>query len=324
MSNKHPALGLFLAIIVCLSASCSGANPIASSSSLKVGWTLWQGDYTLLVANQMGFFKNHGLNIEPVYYDSATKAVPELASAKLDGGLFSMSDVLLASSLANIKAVLVSDNGGLYTLVASKDITSVNDLRGKRIGLNLHTSSEIFVSNMLKTKLMTGNDVTYVELSPSQVLQNIPGQIDAGLVWEPYTTQAIQQGKVAVYQSRESSLLLPKLLAFRKTIVDQRPDDIRSFLLAWDEAVNYRLSHPQESQAIISKATGLSADDLALTGGITLYTINDNVELFSNTAGTDPSSIYYLAAYTSNFLLTVGYLTDPPSTSALLDPSFLK
>jgi NitT/TauT family transport system substrate-binding protein len=230
MSNKSPVLGLFLALIVCLSASCSGATPAPSSNSLKIEWTLWQGDYTLLVANQMGYFKKHGIDIKPIYYESATKAVPDLAGAKLDGGLFTMSDVLLASSLASIKAVLVSDNGGLYSVVASSDIKSVNDLRGKKIGLNLHTSSEIFVSNMLRTKVMTGNDVTYIEMSPNQVLQNIPGQIDAGLVWEPYTTQALKQGKVVVFQSANDSLLLPRLLVFRKTLVDPKIF-VLSFLL---------------------------------------------------------------------------------------------
>ena len=325
MIKKSPALGLFLTLIICLTASCSGSASSLAPTPLKVEWTLWQGDYTLLVANQMGFFKKHGIAVEPVRYDSATQAIPDLAGAKLDGGIITMSDALLASSLANIKAVFVSDNGGEYAIVASSDIQSVNGLRGKRIGLNLHTSSEMFVSYMLQSARMTSNDVTYVETSPSQVSKSIPGQIDAGLVWEPYITQALQQGKTTVvYQSDYYSTLIPRLVVFRTAIVEQRPNDIRAFLLAWDEAVQYRINHPQESLALISKATGLPASDLSSTSNSTLQTISSNIKLFANTAGSDPSSIYFIAGFNRDFLLTAGYLTSPPHLDTLLDPAFLK
>ena len=272
----------------------------------------------------MGFFKAHGVNVEPVRYNSSTTGLPDLAGAKLDGGIFSMSDFLLAANPADIKAVMVSDNGGQFTIVASPDIKTLNALRGKRIGLNLHTSSEIFVTDMLKTRFMTVNDVTYVEMSPDRCSKNIPGQIDAGLVWEPYTTQALKQGKVVVYQSDAISNLLPNLIVFRTSVINQRPQDIRAFLQAWDEAVQYRISHPQESLAIIAKATGLSTSDLQATGNITLFTISDNLSLFSNMAGSDPSSIYYIAGTNRDFLITAGYLTNPPNLNALLDPSYLK
>jgi NitT/TauT family transport system substrate-binding protein len=310
--------------IIFLLVACSGTASTTTNVPLKIGWTLWQGDYTLLVANQMGFFKNHNLNIKPVRYDSSTQAIPDLAGAKIDGGLLTMSDFLLASNSADIKAVMASDAGSQYTIVASPDIKSVNALRGKRIGLNMHTSSEIFVSDMLKTKVMTMSNVTPVEMSPDQVSKNIPGQIDAGLVWEPYTTQAIKQGLVVVYQNADDSMRFPKLLVFRTTLVNQRPQDIRAFILAWDEAVLYRLSHPQESLAIISKATGLSASDLNSTGDITLYRINDNVKLFANVAGTGPSSIFFIAGFNLDFLITAGYLNYQPHLTTLLDPSFLK
>ena len=324
MSKMSRAFSLFLAILVCLSAACSGVATVPASTTLKVAWTLWPGDYTLLVANQMGYFKKNGVNVQPVRYDSSTQGLPDLAGAKLDGGIFTMSDLLLASNLADIKAVYVSDNGGQYSIVGTPDIKSLNGLRGKRIGVNLHTSGEIFVTDMLKTRFMTANDVSFVEMSPDKVSQNIPKLIDAGLVWEPYTTQALKQGKAVVFQSDSISALLPRLVVFRSSVIQQHPQEIRAFIQAWNEAVQYRTTHPQESLAIISKATGLSASDLQATGKITLFTINDNTGLFSNRSGADPSSIYYVAGTNRDFLITAGYLTNPPDIISLLDPSFLK
>ena len=219
---------------------------------------------------------------------------------------------------------MVSENGGRYAIVASSDIQSVGDLRGKRIGLNLNTTSELFVSYMLQGQQMTSNDVTFIEMSPSQVSQNIPGQIDAGLVWEPYLSQALAQGKKLIYQSDYYSTLIPRLIVFQKSVIDQRPADIRAFVLAWDDAVNYRISYTQESLAIISKATGLSPSDLTLTSNRTLLTLNSNIKLFANNPGTDPSSIYFIAKFNRDYLVNMGYMTNLPDINTLLDPSFIK
>jgi NitT/TauT family transport system substrate-binding protein len=322
MSKRTCALGLLLAGMLFFSASCSGVAATPAPVSFKVEWSLWQGDYSLLVADQMGFFKTRGLAIESIRYDSATQAISDLAGAKLDGGLFTMSDTLLAASVADIRAVLVSDSGGQYSIVATPGIKSVQQLRGKRIGLARHSSGEMFVSYMLENVRMTPDDVTYVEMPPDQVLKGLPNQIDAGLVWEPYTTEALKQGQVIVYQSALQSTLIPKLLIFRKTFVDQHPEAIRAFISAWWEAVDYRIRHPQESLAIITKATGQPAGNLVVPEDITLYTLNDNRSLFGNRVGKDPSSIYYIARFNRSFLISIGYMTNPPDVTTLLDPSY--
>jgi len=324
MSKKGTAAKSLCALVLCLLVACSGSASTPAPEPLKVEWTMWQGDYSLLIANEMGFFEKRGVDVELVHYDSATQAIPDLAGAKLDGGLFTMGEVLLAANLNDIKGVMVSDNGGIYSIVASSDIRSIRELRGKRIGFNLHTSSEMFVSYMLKSAKMDLSYVEYVELAPEQVPQSIPEQIDAGLVWEPYTSQSLQQGEHVIYQSTNYSTLIPKLIVFRTIVVEQRPEDIRAFIRAWDDAVSYRISHPQESLDIISKATGLPPSDLNLTSNITIYTIADNTKLFANNPGADASSIYFIAGLNRDFLINAGYITNPPDIDNLLDPSFLK
>jgi NitT/TauT family transport system substrate-binding protein len=260
----------------------------------------------------------------PVRYDSAARSIPDLASAKLDGSILSMMDTLLASNFVDIKAILVSDNNDRFALVTSPNIQTVQDLRGKRIGLNIHTPGEMFMYYMLKSENMTLNDVTFVEMSPDQVSKAIPNQIDAGFVWEPYITQALQQGKKILYQSDYYSTINPKLVVFRKDVIEQHPNDVRAFAQAWEEAVQYRITHTQESLAVISKATGVPATDIALTSSRTLYTLENNIHIFANNPGTDPSSIYFIAGVNRDYLVFSGYLTNPPDLNSLLDPSLLK
>ncbi len=324
MIQIRKPLWLLGLIIACLVASCVGAAPTPAPAPLRVEWTFWQGDYTLVIAQKMGFFEKYGVDVELVRYDTASSSIPDLAGAKLDGGIYTMSDIILASSVADIQGVMVTDNGGIFSIVSSPAVNSLADLSGKRIGLSLHTTIETYISHALGTVNLTTNDVSFVDMDPQQVIEAIPNRIDAGIVWEPYTTQAVERGEKILYQSTSYSSFNTKLVTFRKDVLQKRPSDIRAFLKAWDEAITFRIHDPSESLAILAVATGLPATSLNLTKDITLYNTQDNTDLFRDTSGTQNTSIYYIALYNRDYLINLGYITTSPDINALLDSSFLK
>jgi NitT/TauT family transport system substrate-binding protein len=317
---------LITTIIGLLLISCSGAAQGQSdtSSPITFAWTFRGGDYTLLIAQELGLFANHGIEVEPVLYNTTSRAIPDIAGAKLDGGLLNIGELILGTSVVDIKGVMVSDSGPVYSVVSSPDISSVTELNEKRVGVNLHTSSGMFVSYMLEKAMLTSRQVQLIEMSPEEVVQGIPDLIDAGLVWEPYTTQALQRGDNLLFRSDIYSTLIPSLIVFRTTIIERRPDDIRAFLQAWDEAVEYRIAHPQEALELISQATGISTNELKIDEGETLFNIEDNLNIFSDTSGTDAASIYHIAEINLNYIISLGDITRPPDLTTMLDPSFLE
>lgn len=324
MDKRSVLVELITLCAVCLLAACSGGVPAPEHPPLKVAWAHRTGDYTLVLAQQMGFFEQFGIEVEPIEYSVFSRAIPDIAGAKLDGGLLTIGEAILATNATDIKGVMVYDSGGIYSVVASPEVASIASLRGKRIGVNLHTSSEMYVSYMLERALLNSRDVFFIEMSPEQVAQGIPDQVDAGVVWEPYTTEALRQGNKLLYSSDRYSTLIPNLIVFRRAVVEQRPDDIRAFLLAWDAAVKYRLQYPQESLLLISQATGLPVNQIMISEDTTLYTLEDNLGLFEDNPGSDAGSIYYIARFNLDFLIVIGDITSPPDLGSILDPSFLK
>ncbi len=322
--RKLITLNVIIIISLVLVSACSGISQKPQTTTLRISWTLWQGDYTMLVAERMGYFAANGVQVKPVFYAGESESIPDLAGNQLDGGIYTISDTLLASRLVDLKVVMISDQGSQYSIIASPDIKTVNDLRGKRIGLNIHTSSEIFVNDMLKSKRMTSHDVTLVEVSPDEVAKRIPNDIDAGVVWEPYTTEAVKQGKSIVFQDEEESLLIPRVIVFRQSVAEKYPNEVKAFLQAWNSAVLYRTEHPEEALALIQKATNFTVDQLKINGNIKLYTIEDSKKSLAITAGSDYRSIFYMAGFAQDFLLSEGYLSDFPRFNVLLDPTFLQ
>jgi len=312
-------------VLVVLLTACAGqqATP-APAAPLRFAWTYREGDYTLLLAQQMGLFQRYGVNVEPVLYDSYSQARADMVAEVIDGGIFPIGDLLLMASKTDLQGVFVSDNGGIAAVVAAAEIGNVRDLRGKRIGVTLHTSSEMFISYMLETAGLTSRDVTLIEMKPQDVPASIPEVVDAGFVVEPYTSQAMRQGLRLLYSSERYGSLLPNLIVFRQRVVQEQPQRVRAFVRAWNEAAAYRIAHPQEASAILEQVTGRPARELGLSGTVTFYTLEDNRRFFAENPGLDPGSIYYVAQRNLYFLTSLGDISQPLDLNTLLNPSFLQ
>ena len=63
----QPAFRLAVITAILLSA-CSGISK-SERSPLKVEWTLWWGDYTIIIAREKGFFEKHGVEVELIFYE---------------------------------------------------------------------------------------------------------------------------------------------------------------------------------------------------------------------------------------------------------------
>ncbi len=316
---------LFLATAMILSGCQASQNARPDWPPLRVEWTLWEGDYTMLVAQEKGFFEKHGVKVEPVFYDVFSKAVPDLASNKIDGGLFGLADVINATKLVKVKAVLIYDSGGTSMIIAAPEIQSVSTLKGKRIGVGAGTHGEIFVKEMLKTAGLSLNDVTLVDVEPGLISQKIPDEIQAGFTWDQYTDEAVKKGNHILFSSKDTSLasLFPNLVVFREKVVKERPEEIHAFVSAWFEALDYRLAHPEESREIISKVTGLAPKEIVV-GNTQLFKLADNLQLFTPQPTPVPPSIFYSANANLSFYTTNGEISLAPDLMVLLDPSFLQ
>jgi NitT/TauT family transport system substrate-binding protein len=115
--------------------------------------------------------------------------------------------------------------------------------------------------------------------------------------------------------------LIVDVLAFRTEITQNRPEDVKGFIAAWQEALQYWKDNPTEGNAIIAKATGLKPEEVSAQG-VNLFDLAANQKTF--TQGTDASSVYFTAKNELQFLVTTGDITRPVEINKLLDPSFLR
>jgi NitT/TauT family transport system substrate-binding protein len=301
------------------------SKPSVEHSPLKVEYTLWPGDYTLLIAQEKGFFKKHGVEVEPVYYEDFSRALIDLTAKRIDVGLFSVGDLLMVTQVAEVQGIAVYDSGGTSIVMARPEITDVAGLKGKKIGVNIGTYAEMIVRQMLKGANLTIDDVTLVEAGPEAVPDKLANnEISAGYVWAPYDKKAQQAGNKPLFTSKELGELGPDVITIRKELVQERPENVKAFLTAWFEAHEYRASHPAECNEIIARLTKQPVGDINLDENIKLYTREDNYRLFDpiNQASNN-SNIYKTAQINLDFQIATGGITSSPDLVTLLTPKYL-
>jgi NitT/TauT family transport system substrate-binding protein len=323
MMKRRSSL-LWLGCILVILTACQSLLPVDERPPLRVEWTQWWGDYTTIIAEEKGFFDKQGVKVEPVYYDVFSQAVPDLAAGKIDVGLFGLSDALNVSRRVPTKVVAVYDQGGDSTVVAAPGINTIADLKGKTIGVPAGSTYELFVREMLKSAGLSLKDVTLVNIDPETVSERMPAEVQAAYIWEPYLTQSINAGNRVLYSSEQGNRLFPDVITLRADVVDQRPEDVRAFLRAWFEALEYRRANPADSNAIISRVTGLPVEEI--TAGqekILLQNEADNLATFAQNPGLDTSSIFYTAQTNLDYLISIGTASQPIDLNQILDPSFL-
>jgi NitT/TauT family transport system substrate-binding protein len=300
---------------------CSAENTAQDTSPLRVEWTFWEGDYTIIVAQSLGLFEKYGVKVQPVYYSNFSEVVPDLVSGKLDGGLLGMIDLMNASGRTDMKAVAVYDSGGTLNLATKTDIRSPVELKGKRIGVGVGTSGEMVVREILRQGKLTSRDVILVNVPPENALKEFPENVDAVVVYEPYTTQVLQKG-ATLLSAAEASALLPDVIVFRASVVQQNPEKIKAFLQAWFEAVEYRKTHEEYTRGVIAAALSVPPGDVTF-GDVQVYGLEDNLRLFGPVTGQEMSSIYNVGQINMDFLVSTGSLTTLMDLRKIFDPSFL-
>jgi NitT/TauT family transport system substrate-binding protein len=318
--NLLTKIALLILLINILTA-CAGLQAAPNATPpLRVEFTQSWGDYTLLVAQEQGYFEKYGVKVEPVYYEVSSDIYPDLAAGQIDGALIAVGDVINVNRNTLMKVVAVEDDGGDNAVVVGPEINSIADLRGKTIGMLIGSQYEMTVVEMLQSAGMTLSDVTIVSMNPEDVLAALAsGQVQAADTREPYLSNALSSGYKTIYP-QEQLHLFPDLIVFQKSIVDERPEDVRAFLKAWFQAVAYRMQHEGETRDIAARYLGVGPEEVQPDNNLRIFTLDDNKSLFDIKKA---NSIYSTSKITSDYLISSGVMAEKIDLLELLDPAYL-
>ena len=233
-------------------AHCASTVPdkvrAAYSSPSPTQGVLW-------VAQMGGLFLRNGLSVEIIFTRAAieTLVAGEVEFAQMTGALMSSAKLQGADPvmIAGIQDQLDD------RLVARPTIKSMEDLKGKRIGIfRFGSASHLRVLNILPRYGLSERDVAFLQIgdNPARLIALLGGAIDATLLPPPDHLEALRGNMKLLLNLRELNVSYQGTgLVTTQRLLAKRRDLARRFMKSYVEAIHLVKTNPEVSKRAFSK-----------------------------------------------------------------------
>jgi NitT/TauT family transport system substrate-binding protein len=267
--NRRVALGLLGGTPLGLSF----ASTARAADPMRLAAAALDPTALLFFANEFGFFKNAGLNVDVQVMTNGQAVTLAIAGNALDVGCSELVSLILAYH-GGLPLTLIA-TAGIQTpkapagiLFARNDLpaTTGRDFNGKTLALPGLNGFAQFGTQTWVDK--TGGDsktVKFIQLAGSQMgvaLQD--GRIDGAFVAEPFVSLV---KKVARPVANSMAAIAPQFLssAFFTTVpyAKSHPDEIRRFQSAIRQASAFSNKNPDQTAVVLAKVARLAPEIVA-------------------------------------------------------------
>lgn len=271
-----------LVVLACLVARL-GAAPLKVAYSDWPGWVAWE------VALQKNWFKDAGVQVEFVWFEYGP-SMEAFTAGKVDAVMVTNGDALVtgANGAKNVMIMLTDYSNGNDMIVAKSGISSLKELKGKKIGLEVGLVEHLMLLNGLKKAGMTEADIEIVPTPTNQTPQVLAsGQVDAIAAWQPNSGQALKAlaGSKSIYTSADEPGLIYDVVAVSPQSLAQRRADWKKFVAVWGRVVTYINDTATRDDAIKIMAAKVGTDPkeyAAFLEGTRLLTLAEGAKIMSN------------------------------------------
>ena len=282
------------------------------------------------IAKEAGFFKKQGLDVKLVFIASGPLGTTSILSGDVDVGIIGGFAPIRAIAGGAKSLVIIGQSKNRMTgaIVGKKEIATVQELKGKRLGIDrIGSNPDMFTQAALARFNMDPlKDLNYVQLG--SIGQGIPalkaGTIDALTTSAPHDLFAQRLGYKVILDI--TALKIPfastVLLSARNT-VERKQADLTRFMRAYAEAMHYFLTNAEGTNQIVAKYTKVEDRD------VNAYAIDSESKAVERTLQIDPKGIELILALISKSVpqatsAKAEDFYDPRFFTELRDSGFLK
>lgn len=247
------ALGMF--------ASC-GAALAGGAPALRLAYQDRVGSVIPIIALHEGYFKEAGLDLTPLRFSSGPACSEALYSGAADVAAMGDTAALIMTARNPGMVMLASHATGegrhRVMVRADSPLTTLADLKGKKLGVKKGTSTYGGVLAALAKAGIPAGSVEIVDLSPPTMTEALlAGSIDAFAASEPTPSVAETKGARQLADLSGLGNEYPIMLLARKKYVAANTRALTLFFAALKKAEAYAAAHPGETARIMAGQTGL-------------------------------------------------------------------
>jgi sulfonate transport system substrate-binding protein len=251
-----------MALIAVSALPPGGARAADALKEIHIDWATYNP--VSMILKQKGLlekeFAKDGIGIVWVQSAGSNKALEFLNAGSIDFGSTAGSAALVARINGNpIKSIYVYSRPEWTALVTARDsrITTVADLKGKRVAVTRGTDPHIFLVRALLDAGLSEKDITPVLLQHADgKTALIRGDVDAWAGLDPMMASAeIEDGARLFFRNPAANTW--GILNVRESFLKDYPDVVRRVLAVYEEARKYSLANGDDLKRTFIAVTKL-------------------------------------------------------------------
>ncbi|HLY65583.1 MAG TPA: ABC transporter substrate-binding protein [Chloroflexota bacterium] len=247
-------------------SAASNSQAAAAVQTINVAFAGAGGSETIPFAMGDSFFQQNGIDVKTSLMLGNT-AMPGLSSGDLD--FYSDPQPALRAAIQGLPIKVV---GGAYPtsgpfLIATPDVKSITDLKGKRVALAVAGGVyELELQAALdKVQMQVGKDVEpiYLPDTPSRLVALSNHTVSAAVVAVPTQFQAGKLGLNVVINFADAVPHLSDGWSTSVKNIQTNPDKVKRFLRAFLQIVDYMRTHKSEVVPVMASKLNMQEDQAA-------------------------------------------------------------
>lgn len=268
-------------------ANNNTANTPTQSAALTVATNPWSGYSGHHVAVKKEFYKQAGLNIKDILFQSSTEQNTAFLSGKVDLAWLTAGDVIqMAAKDPSLKIIFLCDYSNGSDGIIGRGIKVPADLKGKTLAREDVLFEKVFLRAYLEKGGLTEKDVTIKDLpAPDAATAFSAKRVDAAVTFEPFLTKAAKEGGGNIIFNSKGTNLIADVLVTRSNLIANRRAELITFLKAANQGIKLVKAGDADAIAAAANKIGIKPEELReqLTG-ITIFDIEGNKTIGFNTA----------------------------------------
>ncbi len=260
-------------------SACSNSE----APPLRLGTNVWPGYEPLYLARQQGFLNENKVRL--IEFSSSTQTIQAFRNNLIDAAALTLDEVLLLQeSEDDIRIILVMDiSNGADVIIAQPGINKLQDLKGKRIGVEGDALGAYVISRVLELAKIGKQSIHIVQLEISKQEKAFRNKsVDAVVTFEPIRSKLLKIGGKQIFDSSQIPGEIVDVLVVQNSYLKQYPENLKYLLKSWYRALAMIKAQPLESAKILGLRMQLNAQDtLNAYQGLVLPDKNRNKQLLN-------------------------------------------
>lgn len=263
LSRRH-----FLAAALATATLAPGIASAADTINIRMGYLPdYLGSSVVAVANDQNLWEKHGLKVDLKRFTNGPLQVQALTSGSLDFGFLGAGAMWLPPA-GKAKVIAINAIGFTDRVIAQKDIKTLEDMRGKKVGIPEGTSGDMMFRLALQKAGMTTSDVNIITMDPSTLVTAFAsGQVDVAGLWYPLVgvirERVPDMNEISKTADFYPEYAFPNAFVSSNEIIDANPEAVRRLVAVLKEANDYRAADMDRAVKITADFIGIPADKIA-------------------------------------------------------------